>query len=165
MPGQEQDGRVRAVPAEAAGVLPVGAAAHAVPGLVRHAVDTSDLVVRCLDVLILTLEVLETQDEEVVLVGEIALEVPELPTERHSSCVVEVLVERGISTDDHGQGRYLPSAPGVVGIPVMAMLPLMFALRRLWVAGLDVLSGLCNLLAREPSESERPVLVSLRSYR
>jgi hypothetical protein len=75
MPSQEQDGRVRAVATESAGAPPVGVAAHAVPGLVWHAMDPGDLVVRGPDVLILSLKGFETQDEEVVMIWEVVLKI------------------------------------------------------------------------------------------
>ena len=75
-----------AVSSEAAAALPVRGATNPVPGLVRHAMDTSHLVVRRQAVSILALQVLEAQDEEVVLVGKAALKFPKLPTEGHGSC-------------------------------------------------------------------------------
>lgn len=85
MPSQEEDGGVRAVSSEAAGALPVRGATNTVPGLVWHAMDTGDLIVRRRVTRILALQVLQAQDQQVVLVGEIALEVTQLPAEGNSS--------------------------------------------------------------------------------
>jgi hypothetical protein len=86
MPGQEQDGGMGAVASKAAVALPVRVAAHAVPRLVRHAMDTGDLVVGRQALLILALQALQAQDEEVELVGMVLLEIPELAAEGHGSC-------------------------------------------------------------------------------
>ena len=83
MPRQEQDGRMGAVSAKAAGALPVGGAAHAVPGLVGHAMDASNLVVGRRLGLILALEALEPQDQQVEQVGVVPLQVAQLPAEGH----------------------------------------------------------------------------------
>jgi hypothetical protein len=50
--------------------------------------DAGNLVVRRRERLGLALEVLETQDQEVELVGVVALEVTELPAEGDGSCPV-----------------------------------------------------------------------------
>jgi hypothetical protein len=84
---------VRAVASKAAGALPVCCAAYAVPGLVRHAMDTGDLIIRRRDIRALALEVLETQDQQVVLVREVTLKVTQLPAEGNSSYPGDVLVE------------------------------------------------------------------------
>jgi hypothetical protein len=85
MPGQEQDGRVRAIATESTAAPPVGVAAHAVPGLVWHAMDPGDLVIRRPDVFILSLEVFETQNEEVVMIWKVEFKVQYLPAEGYSS--------------------------------------------------------------------------------
>ncbi len=89
MPGQEQNGRVCAVASEAAGGLPVCCAADPVPGFERQAMDAGKLVVRRQASLSLALEVLEAQDEEVVLVGEVTLKVAEFPAEGNRSCACQ----------------------------------------------------------------------------
>jgi hypothetical protein len=123
MPGEEQDRGVCAVSSEAAAVLPVRLATNPVPGLVRHAMDTGHLVVRRQLVSILALQVLEAQDEEVILVGKAALKFPDLPAEGHGS-YSGISVREGHRSRGLGKGEGSPSAPGVVGIPVIAMLPL-----------------------------------------
>jgi hypothetical protein len=131
MPGEEQDRGVCAVSSEAAAVLPVRLATNPVPGLVRHAMDTGHLVVRRQLVSILALQVLEAQDEEVILVGKAALKFPDLPAEGHGS-YSGISVREGHRSRGLGKGEGSPSAPGVVGIPVIAMLPLMVVPQWLW---------------------------------
>jgi len=87
MPCEEEDRRMRAVSAKAARGLPVGGAGHAVPGLVRHAVDAGDLIVRLQLVLVEALVVCKAEKQQIELVWEITLEVSQLATERDGSCV------------------------------------------------------------------------------
>jgi len=85
VPGDEQDGRVRAIASKPAAPLPVRVAPDPVPRLVRQAVNTGDLVEGRQLVLVEALQVLETEDIEVELVGKVPLEVPDLAAEGDGS--------------------------------------------------------------------------------
>jgi hypothetical protein len=65
--------------------------------------DASYLVVRGQSGLVLSLEILETEDVEVELVGVVSLQLAKLPTEGDGSCTVSVTVSKGATPD--GSGR------------------------------------------------------------
>ncbi len=77
---------MRAVTAKPAAGLPVAAALDAIPGLVRQAVDTRDLIVGRHAGLVLGLKVAETQDIQVEQVWVVPLEIADLATERDGAC-------------------------------------------------------------------------------
>lgn len=153
MPGQKQDRRVSTVASKPAGCLPVRLTADAIPRLVRHSMDTSDLVIRVQLGLILALEVLETQDQEVELIRVVPLQVADFTAEGDSLFSVSARVKR--ARGDVGQaknpvygcqypetpleacdscmeqwGQDSPPGPAAVGIPVIETLPLMVSLPR-----------------------------------
>jgi hypothetical protein len=64
VPRSEEDGRMGAVATKATR-FPVSFASDAIPGLERHAVDTSNLIVRCKTVLAGALVGLKSKDVEV----------------------------------------------------------------------------------------------------
>lgn len=88
--------------------------------------DAGQLVVGRRAGLVLALERLEPQDQQVVLVGEIALEVAELAAEGDGAWAYQfwLVMGEGRAWGCGWGWSNAPSVPGVVGIPVMAMLPL-----------------------------------------